>query len=35
MFSMFGRTGAPQKGGLHEPEIVVVERYSMRYVLEI
>jgi len=22
MFSMFGRTGAPQKGGPHRPEIV-------------
>ena len=32
MFSMFGRTGAPTKGGPHRPEIV--ERYAMDYVLE-
>jgi len=30
MFSMFGRTGAPQRGDPHKPEIV--ERYAMRYV---
>jgi len=32
VFSMFGRTGAPQKGVPYRPESV--ERYAMHYVLE-